>query len=76
MSTLSFIMGYEGGEISSLSEVAQGFCDLANEGGLVWKLQGSYGREMQRLIDAGVVVKTDGTWAVDGEVVNEIESAS
>ena len=52
---VSFVMGYEGGELSD-DEIIKGFSELTKSG-LVWKLQGSYGRTAQDLIDAGYLTK-------------------
>lgn len=49
---LDFIMKYEGGECSD-KEIIDGFQHLIDSG-LVWKLQGTYGRTAQSLIDAGI----------------------
>ena len=48
---VSFTMAYENDELSEAEAVA-GFQELINSG-LVWKLQGSYGREATRLIEKG-----------------------
>lgn len=50
--TVAFIMKLEDGECDE-EEVIEGFQALINSG-LVWSLQGWYGRTAQRLIDAGV----------------------
>jgi hypothetical protein len=50
--TVGFIMAYEDGELSQ-DEIVEGFQHLIDTG-LAWKLQGSYGRAAQRLIDAGL----------------------
>jgi hypothetical protein len=49
--TLDFIMRWEGEEMDE-DEVIEGFQHLIDEG-LVWQLQGMYGRMAKRLIDAG-----------------------
>lgn len=50
--SLSFIMDYECGDLSD-EETAEGFQHLIDSG-LVWSLQGSYGRMARRLIDSGL----------------------
>lgn len=47
-----FIMAYEAGELSE-DEIIEGFQSLIDSG-VVWTLQGSYGRMAARLIEAGV----------------------
>ena len=49
---VSFIMAFESGELTE-DEVVAGFQDGINSG-LVWRLQGSYGRMAVRLIEAGL----------------------
>ena len=51
--SLDFIMRYEGGKCSE-EEVVEGFQHLLDEG-LVWQLQGSYGRTASSLIAAGLI---------------------
>jgi len=51
MTTLDFIMAYEGGELDE-SEITEGFQDLIDSG-TAWTLQGCYGRMAARLIEAG-----------------------
>jgi len=50
-----FIMAYESGDLGDDydEQVFAGFQELINSG-LVWKLQGSYGRTARGLIDAGL----------------------
>lgn len=48
---LAFIIGYEDGELSE-EEVISGFQELINSG-IVWDLQGSYGRMASALIESG-----------------------
>lgn len=48
----SFCMDYESGELSD-EDVISGFQHLINNG-IVWRLQGSYGRMAERLIDQGL----------------------
>lgn len=50
--TVDFIIEYEAGNLTE-PEVVAGFQHLINTG-IVWRLQGSYGRMAQRLIDAGL----------------------
>lgn len=52
MDTLDFIMRFESGELRSKEEFIEGFQALIDSG-LVWKLQGAYGRAAQQLIDGG-----------------------
>jgi len=52
MSTLDFIMDYEGGEPMTEEETVAGFQSLIDSG-LAWKLQGSYGRTATQLIEGG-----------------------
>lgn len=51
-SDLDFIMGFEDGSIFEHDDIVAGFQQLINSG-LVWKLQGVYGRTAQALIDLG-----------------------
>ena len=51
MDNVDFIMAFEGGEASD-EQVIAGFQKLIDSG-LVWSLQGAYGRMAQRLIDDG-----------------------
>lgn len=57
MDTVAFIMAYEGGELDEAETIA-GFQSLINSG-IVWKLQGHYGRTAQRLIDAGLCLPAE-----------------
>jgi hypothetical protein len=50
--TVDKIMAYESGEMSD-EEIISFFQELINSG-LVWNLQGSYGRTAKQLIDAGI----------------------
>ena len=50
---LDKMIAFESGELSE-DETVGLFQDLVNSG-LVWSLQGFYGRTAQRLIDAGLV---------------------
>lgn len=47
----SFIMAFEGGELEE-REIIEGFQHLIDSG-LVWQLQGSYGRMASHLIEEG-----------------------
>lgn len=53
MSTLDAIMLIEGGEAESEQEIIDAFQVLIDDG-IVWKLQGSYGRAAERLIEMGL----------------------
>lgn len=53
MNTLDFIMRYEAGETDE-DETLEGFQELITSG-LVWQLQGHYGRTARQLIDMGLV---------------------
>lgn len=50
--TVGFIMAFEAGDIEDEQEVIEGFQELIDSG-VVWQLQGSYGRMAARLIEAG-----------------------
>lgn len=50
--TLDFIMRFESGDIVDEQEIYDGFQQLIDSG-LVWQLQGTYGRTAAMLIDAG-----------------------
>lgn len=54
---VTFIMDYEGGNLDSDDEVVEGFQHLVDSG-VVWKLQGHYGRTAVRLIRQGYVTDT------------------
>ena len=54
--TVSFIMAYEGGELTTQDQVVEGFQHLIDSG-LVWALQGCYGRTATRLIEMGLCHK-------------------
>lgn len=51
---VSFIMDFENGELDH-DQVIDGFQNLVDSG-MVWSLQGSYGRTAQALIDRGDVI--------------------
>ena len=51
--SLAFIMDYESGDLSE-AKIIDGFQHLLDSG-LVWSLQGSYGRTAKALIDAGYI---------------------
>lgn len=53
MNDLDFIMAYEQGDLSD-EETLEGFQKLIDSG-LVWQLQGHYGRTAQALIEAGLL---------------------
>ena len=53
MDTVNFLMEYENGELDH-DQIVAGFQELVNSG-LVWRLQGSYGRVAQNLIERGEV---------------------
>lgn len=57
MNTVDFIIEYESGLLSDI-EVIEGFQELIDSG-LVWQLQGSYGRMAKALIDAGCCYAAD-----------------
>lgn len=57
---VSFVMAYEGGELGE-DEVVEGFQHMLNSG-LVWQLQGHYGRTASALLDAGLIHRRD-RWA-------------
>ena len=57
METLDFIMAFESGELSK-DELVEGFQKLIDNG-IVWNLQGMYGRTAQNLIDAGLCHKKE-----------------
>lgn len=50
--TVQFIVDFEGGALDD-DQVIEGFQELINSG-LVWQLQGSYGRAATRLIAQGL----------------------
>ena len=53
--TLDFIMDYESGNLSD-EEIIKGFQEMIDSG-LVWQLQGSYGRTAVNLIENGLCNK-------------------
>jgi hypothetical protein len=53
MNTLDRMMAFEEGSLSD-EETIKLFQDLLDSG-LVWKLQGMYGRTASRMIDAGLI---------------------
>jgi hypothetical protein len=53
---VTWMMEYEAGELRP-REIAEGFARLVASG-LVWSLQGFYGRTAARLIEAGVITRT------------------
>lgn len=50
--SVGFIMDFEGGELDE-DQIAEGFQHLIDDG-IVWQLQGSYGRMAADLINAGI----------------------
>jgi hypothetical protein len=82
MDQVAQIIAYEAGELTEDESIAL-FQDLIDSG-LVWSLQGHYGRTAQRLIDAGVceathtralsnpdkeAEQTIGDWKANGDVI-------
>lgn len=51
MDIMDFIMAFEDGTATE-EQIIEGFQGMINNG-TVWKLQGTYGRTAQALIDAG-----------------------
>lgn len=51
MDQVDFIIAFESGELEE-DEIINGFQDMINSG-VVWQLQGCYGRMAVRLIEAG-----------------------
>ncbi len=56
MEQLDFIMAYEEGGQFSVDELIAGFQDLIDTG-VVWKLQGHYGRTAKALIEKGLCTR-------------------
>lgn len=54
--TVGFIMAFEGGELAE-DEIIAGFQQLIDSG-VVWQLQGSYGRTAANLIERGYCTLT------------------
>lgn len=54
MDALSFIMDYEDGSIEDEGRVIDGFAGLIKSG-MVWSLQGHYGRTAASLIENGII---------------------
>lgn len=52
---VDFTMAYENDELSE-AQVIAGFQELINSG-LAWKLQGTYGRQADRLIEQGLCTR-------------------
>ncbi len=50
---VGFIMAFEGDGGLTEEEIIEGFQHMIDDG-TVWQLQGSYGRQAARLIEAGV----------------------
>lgn len=57
---VDFIISFEGGNIKD-SDIVEGFQHLINSG-IVWDLQGSYGRMADRLIEQEIC-KKEGEWS-------------
>lgn len=73
-SDLDFIMDWEGGdEEMSVTELAEGFCQLAN-GGTLNGLQGMYGRTFNGLKESGIVKSEKGLWKPDPKRIEELEA--
>lgn len=53
--TVSFLMDYEGGALDE-DEVVAGFQHMLDTG-IVWQLQGSYGRTAANMIEAGLIYR-------------------
>ncbi len=53
MSHLDFIMAYENGELDDDDVIVVGFQQLIDSG-VVWQLQGHYGRTAHALIESGL----------------------
>ncbi len=80
--TVSFIMGYEADELTP-EEIIEGFQKLIDNG-VVWSLQGSYGRTARELIASGqctqrtnlppVIGKVGPFEGVTGDIVREVGS--
>jgi len=52
MDHVNFIIAYESGEITDEQELIDGFQAMIDSG-IVWQLQGHYGRTAAALIEAG-----------------------
>lgn len=50
---VAFLMAYESGQLTQ-EQVIAGFQELVSTG-LVWQLQGSYGRQAQLMIEDGLI---------------------
>lgn len=57
MSTLDAILLIEGGEASD-AEIIEAFQVLVDDG-IVWKLQGWYGRAASQMLDAGLLTRPE-----------------
>lgn len=53
--TVGFVMAFEAGELGD-EEIIKGFQHLLDSG-LVWKLQGFYGRTAQNLLNQGLITR-------------------
>lgn len=60
MTHLDFIINFESGEITTEDELVSGFQAMIDDG-IVWSLQGNYGRTAVRLIDSGLCHAPDKT---------------
>lgn len=65
MAPIDFIIAYENGELDEADTIA-GFQELINSG-IVWNLQGSYGRIAMSLIEQGICTPRDYRPATDDE---------
>lgn len=59
MSSLDAIMALEGGEIETEEQYAEALQVLIDDG-IVWQLQGSYGRAARAAIEAGLCSLPEG----------------
>ena len=58
MDTTTQIIAYENGELDDTEMVELFQCLVDN--GMAWTLQGSYGRQAQALLDAGMIAEGNG----------------
>jgi hypothetical protein len=56
-------MDYEAGALTT-REIVQLFADLLNSG-LIYQLQGSYGRQAQQLIEENYLIRRRGKWEIN-----------
>lgn len=59
MTTFDAMMALEGGEIETEEEYAEALQVLIDDG-IVWRLQGCYGRAAMAAIEAGICVPKEG----------------